>query len=237
MVGRPVKTVPRVAPITGRVASPIVSAPESGASNAAVSTDAPWPVVRRSSARFVRLCRAGAVLALVYGFVVLLLAVRDLDASIWLWIAVVLGGLVHLAGVAGLWFLPPRSPSRLLPKPGEAGSGTPADRAAARRELRDGGDLGPDGRRLVAVEVAANARVPIVAAAAFALLGPVALGTPNTGHPLPWLGPVVAGLVLLVLVVLALQVRATRRLHRAAQRVDALPTVDGEQAPYLPDQG
>lgn len=190
--------------------------------------------MRRATIRFVRIGRAGAVLALVYGLLVVLLALRDLGASAWLATGIVVGGLVHLAGVTGLWFLPPRAPSRLVPRPGAAGSGTPAARAAARKSLLAGGDLDADGRRLVALEVAANARVPVVAAAAFALLGPVVIGTPNTAHPLPWLGPVVAAVVLVVLVVLALQVRTARRLHHAAQRADALPTVEGEQVPYLP---
>lgn len=210
-----------------------MSAPES-APDPTGTDDAPWPVVRRASTRFVRICRAAAVLALAYGLLVVLLAVRDLNASAWLWVAIVVGGLVHLAGVVGLWFVPPRSPSRLVPRPGAPGSGTAAARTAARRSLLSGGDLDGDGRRLVALEVAANARVPVVAAAAFALLGPVVIGTPNTDHPLPWLGPVVAAVVLAVLVVLVLQVRAARRLHRAAQRADALPSVEGQQAPYLP---
>lgn len=210
-----------------------MSAPDS-TPDAAGTDDAPWPVMRRATTSFVRICRAGAVLALVYGLLVVLLALRDLGASAWLGAGIVVGGLVHLAGVAGLWFLAPRAPSRLAPRTGAAGSGTPAARAAARRSLLAGGELDADGRRLVALEVAANARVPVVAAAAFALLGPVVIGTPNTAHPLPWLGPVVAAVVLVVLVVLALQVRAARRVHRAAQRVDALPTVEGEQVPYLP---
>ena len=222
-----------MSPITRRVPSPDVSAPDS-APDQAGTDDAPWPVVRRATTRFVRICRAGAVVALAYGLVVVLLAVRDLNASAWLWVSIVVGALVHLAGVVGLWFLPPRSPSRLAPRPGAPGSGTAAVRAAARKRLLSGADLDGDARRLVALEVAGNARVPVVAAAAFALLGPVAIGTPNTGHPLPWLGPVVAALVLAVLVALVLQVRATRRVHRAAQRADALPSVDGEQAPYLP---
>lgn len=220
-----------MAPITRRVASPDVSAPES-APDRPGTDDAPWPVVRRATTRFVRICRAGAVLALAYGLLVVLLAVRDLNASAWLWVAMGLGALVHLAGVVGLWFLPPRSASRLVPRAGAPGSGTAASRAAARTALLAGREPDGDGRRLIALEVAANGRVAVVAAAVFALLGPVVIGTPNTGHPLPWLGPVVAGVVLLVLVVLVLQVRAARRLHRAAQRADALPSVDGEQAPY-----
>jgi len=233
LVGQPVNTGPTVSALTCRVASCSVSAPDS-TTDAAGTDDAPWPVMRRATTRFVRSCRAGALLALAYGLLVVLLALRDLGASAWLAVAIVLGGLVHLAGVAGLWFLPPRAPSRLTPRPGTAGAGTPAARTAARRSLLAGEELDADGRRMVALEVAADARVPVVAAAAFAVLGPVATGTPNTGHPLPWLGPVVATLVLVVLVVLALQVRAARRLHRAAQRADALPSVEGEQIPYLP---
>lgn len=196
--------------------------------------DAPWPVVRRATARFVRTCRAAAVLALAYGLIVVLLALRDLTVSGWLTAGIVVGALLGLAGVVGLWFLPPRAPSLLLPRPGAPGSGTAADRAAARRSVLDGADLGGDARRLVALEVAATARVPVVAAAAFALLGPVLVGTPNVDHPLPWLGPVVAAVVLAVLAVLVAQVRAARRLHRAALRADALPSLDGEPTPYLP---
>lgn len=233
LVGRPVNTVRAVSPITRRVASRDVSAPES-ASDEAGTDDAPWPVVRRATTRFVRICRAGAVLALAYGLVTVLLAVRDLTASAWLTAGIAVGSLICLTGVVGLWILPPRSPSRLRPRPGGPGSGTAAERSAARTSLRSGGDLDRDGRRLVALEVAGTARLPVVAAAAFALLGPVVIGTPNVAHPLPWLGPVVGAVVLAVLVVLILQVRAARRLHRAAQRADALPSVEGEQDPYLP---
>ncbi|MDQ4118171.1 MAG: hypothetical protein M3235_14605, partial [Actinomycetota bacterium] len=91
--------------------------------------DAPWPVVRRATTRFVRICRAGALVALAYGLLVVLLAVRGLHASAWLWVAILVGALVHLAGVVGLWFLPPRSPSRLAPRPGGPGSGMAAARA------------------------------------------------------------------------------------------------------------
>lgn len=237
MVGRPVNTGREVSPITRRVASPDVSAPDpvpGTTPDPAGTDDAPWPVVRRATTRFVRLCRACAVLALAYGLVVVLLAVRDLTASAWLAAGIVVGALLCLAGVVGLWFLPPRAPSRLLPRPGTPGAGAAADRNAARRSLLAGEDLDGDGRRLVALEVAGNARVPVVAAAAFAMLGPVVIGTPNTAHPLPWLGPVVAAVVLVLLAVLVLQVRAARRLHRAAQRADALPTVEDEQVPYLP---
>ncbi|TCK21065.1 hypothetical protein [Pseudonocardia endophytica] len=205
-----------------------MSAPDS-APDRTGTDDAPWPVMRRSSTRFVRACRGIAVVALVYGLYVVLLALRDLGSSAWLWIAIVVGALVHLAGVVGLWFLPPRSPSRLLPRPGKPGFGTPSARAAARKSLLAYEELDADGRRLVALEVAGNARLPLVVAGAFAILGPVAIGTPNTAHPLPWLGPVVAALVLVVLVVLALQVRAARRLHRAAQRADALPTIEDDE--------
>jgi protein-S-isoprenylcysteine O-methyltransferase Ste14 len=234
LVGRPVNTVPRVSPITRPVASADVSAPDS-APDRTGTDDAPWPVMRRASTRFVRICRALAVVALGYGLYVVLLALRDLGSSAWLWVAIVVGALVHLAGVVGLWFLPPRSPSRLLPRPGTPGAGTTAARASARKALLAHEDLDADGRRLVALEVAANARLPLVAAAAFAILGPVAIGTPNTAHPLPWLGPVVAVLVLAVLVVLGLQVRAVRRLHRAAQRADALPTNDDDGSRYTSD--
>ncbi len=82
--------------------------------------------------------------------------------------------------------------------------------------------------------MAAGARVPVVVAGAFALLGPVAMGTPNTDHPLPWLGPVTAAAVLLILLGLAWQLLAVRRVHREAQRAEALPSVEGSEVPYLP---
>ncbi|MBW0105055.1 hypothetical protein [Pseudonocardia sp. KRD291] len=193
----------------------------------------PWPVVRRASRRFVVLCRLFALVALAYGVVIATLAVGDVTRSAWLWAAIVVGGLVHLAGVVGLWFVAPRAPKRVLPRPGPA-SGTESDRRRARRTLHAGGRLGAEQRRLVAVEVAAGARVPVVVAGAFALLGPVVMGTPNTDHPLPWLGPVTAGVVLLILLGLVWQVRAVRRVHREAQRAEALPSVEGSEVPYLP---
>lgn len=193
----------------------------------------PWPVVRHASRRFVVLCRLFALVALAYGVVIALLAVDDLTRSAWLWVAIAVGALVHLAGVIGLWFGAPRAPRRLLPRPGPA-SGTEAQRRRARRTLRAGGRLGAEQRRLVAVEVAAGARVPVVVAAAFALLGPVAMGTPNTDHPLPWLGPVTAAVVLLILIGLAWQVRSARRVHREAQRAEALPSVEDSDVPFLP---
>lgn len=192
-----------------------------------------WPTVRRASGRFVVSCRAFAVLALAYGIVVAALAAGGVARSAWLWVAIVFGALVHLLGVVGLWLLAPHAPKRVLPRPGP-GAGTGPDRTRARRALRAGGRLGAEQRRLVAGEVAAGARVPVVAAGAFALLGPVAMGTPNTDLPLPWLGPVTAAVVLLVLAALAWQVRSVRWLHRAAGRADALPAVEGRDAPYLP---
>lgn len=192
-----------------------------------------WPTVRRASGRFVVSCRAFAVLALAYGLTVALLAVGEVDRSAWLWAAIALGALVHLLGVVALWVLAPRAPKRVLPRPGRA-AGTGADRKRAVRALRAGGRLGAEQRRLVAGEVAAGARVPVVVAGAFALLGPVVMGTPNTAGPLPWLGPATAGAVLLTLGSLGWQVRSVRSLHRAAQRADALPAVDGHDAPYLP---
>lgn len=229
MVGRPVKTVPTVAAITRRVASVLVSAPEP-----VTDTASPWPVMRPATTRFVRICRAVAVVVLAYGLLVLLLAARDIDPSALLWVAIGVGAVLHLAGLAGLWFLPPRSPSRLSPKPGGSGSGTPAERTTARKALLAGDDLDAEARRLVALEVAAGARVPLVVAWVFAMAGPVLITTANTAHPLPWLGAVTAAGAVVLLVVLVLQARAARRLHRAAQRADALPTVDGEEAPYLP---
>lgn len=192
-----------------------------------------WPTVRRASGRFVVACRAFAVLCLAYGIVLAQLAAGEVTRSAWLWVAITLGALVHLLGVVALWVLAPRAPKRVLPRPGQA-AGSGADRKRALRALRAGGRLGAQQRRLVAGEVAAGARVPVVAAGAYALLGPVVMGTTNTPRPLPWLGPVTAAVVLLVLVGLAWQVRSVRRLHRAAQRADALPSVEGHEAPYLP---
>ncbi|MDN5915292.1 MAG: hypothetical protein L0I76_09335 [Pseudonocardia sp.] len=191
----------------------------------------PWPVVRRASGRFVVLCRLFALVALAYGVVIATLAVGDVTRSAWLWAAIVVGGLVHLAGVVGLWFVAPRAPKRILPRPGPASG---SDRRRARRTLLVGGRLGAEQRRLVAVEVAAGARVPVVVAGAFALLGPVAMGTPNTDHPLPWLGPVTAAVVLVILIGLMWQVRSVRRVHREAQRADVLPSVEDSDVPYLP---
>ncbi|RZT87686.1 hypothetical protein EV383_4612 [Pseudonocardia sediminis] len=214
-------------------------APDSGEDSADETDLAPpvdpssWPVVRRASGRFVVSCRLFALLALGYGVSIVLLALGDVTRSVWLWVAIVGGGLVHLAGVVGLWFAASRAPKRILPRPGPA-SGTESDRRRARRTLLAGGRLGAEQRRLVAVEVAAGARVPVVVAGAFALLGPVVTGTPNTDHPIPWLGPATAGVVLLILIGLAWQVRSVRRVHRDAQRAEALPSVEGSEVPFLP---
>lgn len=209
-------------------------APDTGAQDAtSPAAPPPWPVVRRPTHRFVRVCRALAVPALAYGVVMLLLAADDVRSSPWSWAAIALGGLVHLAGVLGLWFLPPRAAERVSPRPGPD-AGTERERRRARRALRAGRPLDPEQRRLVAVEVAAGARVPVVAAAAIALLGPVVSGAPNASHPLPWLGPVTAAVVLLIVAGLVLQVRSVRRLHRAARRADALPRYQARDAPYLP---
>lgn len=193
----------------------------------------PWPVVRHSTRRFVRVCRVVAVLLLIAGVAAMLTGAQEIPPSPWFWAAVTVGGLVHLAGVAGLWFLPSRCPERVSPRPGPQ-SGTERERRRARRTLRRGEQLDEEGRRLVAVEVAAGARTPLVVAGAFAILGPVAVGTPNTSEPLPWVGPVTAAVALLVVLGLAWQVRTVRRLHQAALRADALPRFEARDAPYLP---
>ena len=190
-------------------------------------------MVGQSTDRFVRFWRALAVPAIAYCALMALLAVRATGPSVWLWPAVVAGVLLHLAGVVGMWWFPPRAPERISPRPGPE-AGTETQRRDARRALRAGRELDAEQRRLVAVEVAAGARVPVVASVAFAVLGPVLMTSSHTSRALPWLGVALAAVVVLILLGLFVQVRGVRTLHRAALRADALPRFQARDAPFLP---
>lgn len=193
----------------------------------------PWPTVRPPSSRAVVIRRVAAVLGLVHGGVVYSIATDVLSRAEYLFPAVVAGGLLNLVGVALLWLFAARSPRRVAPERGP-GMGLARDRAAARSVLRSGGTLDGEQRRLVAVDVVADAGLPLVAGAVFALLGPLVVTAVNASGPLSWLGPVTAGLVLLVLAATGRRTWSAHALHRAADRRHTVPRFEGSGAPWRP---
>lgn len=193
----------------------------------------PWPTVRLPSARAVLLRRVAAGLGLVYGYAVYAIATDVLSRADHLLAAVVVGGVLNLVGVVLLWVYSTRTPHRVAPGRGP-GMGLARDRATARTVLRSGGTPDGEQRRLIAVDVLADAPLPLVTGAVFVLLGPLVLAAVNDSGPLAPLGPVTAALVLLVLAGLAWRTRSAHALHRAADRRHTVPRFEGSGSPWRP---
>ncbi|MFP5072488.1 hypothetical protein ACLFMI_22830 [Pseudonocardia nantongensis] len=189
--------------------------------------------MRPPSARAVLFRRVAAVLGLVYGGAVYTIATDVLSRAEHLLAAVVVGGVLNLVGVAALWLFAARVPRRTAPERG-SGLGLPRDRTAARKMLRSGGTPDGEQRRLVAVDVLLDAGLPLVGGAVFALLGPLVVAAVNNSGPLFWLGPLTAGLVLLVLAGLAWRIGSAYALHRAADRKHTVPRFEETGAPWRP---
>ena len=66
------------------------------------------------------------------------------------------------------------------------------------------------------------------------LLGPLVVAAVNNSGPLFWLGPLTAGLVLLVLAGLAWRIGSAYALHRAADRKHTVPRFEETGAPWRP---
>ncbi len=94
----------------------------------------------------------------------------------------------------------------------------------------------PDGeqRRLIAVDVLADARLPQVTGAVFALLGPLVMAAVNASGPLGWAGPLTAGLIVVVLALLGWRTWTAHALHRLADRRHTVPRYEESGAPWRP---
>ncbi|MEJ8278995.1 hypothetical protein, partial [Pseudonocardia spirodelae] len=192
-----------------------------------------WPTVRPPSTRAVVLGRIGAGVALAWFGVVYSITTDVHARADHLLAAIVTGGVLSLVGVVLLWLSASRVPTRVAPARGPE-MGLVADRAAARRVLRSGGTPDGEQRRLIAVDVLADARVPQVAGAVFALLGPLVTAAVNASGPLGWAGPATAALIVVVLALVGWRTWAAHALHRAADRRHTVPRFEHTGTPWRP---
>lgn len=198
-----------------------------------VTPAGPWPTVRPPSTRATIVGRAAAVVAVVWYGAVFSVSTDVLSRSDYLLAGVVVGGILSLVGVLLLWLFASRSPSRVAPERGPD-MGLPRDRAAARKVLRSGGTPDGEQRRLVAIEVQADAKLPLVTGATFALLGPLVVAVNHYSGTFGPLGPVTSGLILLLLAGLGWRTWSAWSLHRAADRKHTVPRYAGSGAPWRP---
>ncbi|WP_224386234.1 hypothetical protein [Pseudonocardia sp. ICBG1293] len=199
----------------------------------AVPQAGPWPTVRPPSLRAVIVGRVAAGIAVVWFGVVYAITTDVHARAEHLLAAIVVGGLLSLLGVVLLWVSASRTPVRVAPARGPE-MGLVRDRAAARRVLRSGGTPDGEQRRLVAVDVLADARLPQLTGAVFALLGPLVMAAVNASGPLGWAGPLTAGLIVVVLALLGWRTWTAHALHRLADRRHTVPRHEGSGAPWRP---
>lgn len=199
----------------------------------AVVPAGPWPTVRPPSLRAVILGRVAAGVAAVWFGVVYSITTDVHARADHLLAAIVVGGLLSLLGVVLLWLSASRIPVRVAPARGPD-MGLVRDRAAARKVLRSGGTPDGEQRRLIAVDVLADARLPQVTGAVFALLGPLVMAAVNASGPLGWAGPLTAGLIVVVLALLAWRTWTAHALHRLADRRHTVPRYEESGAPWRP---
>ncbi|MFP5022229.1 hypothetical protein [Pseudonocardia phyllosphaerae] len=204
-----------------------------GARPGPVAPAGPWPTVRPATARTVAIRRALAVLALVYGVAVYWIATDVLSRAEHLLAGVVVGGLLNLVGVVLLWLYAQRTPARVEPARGPD-MGLVRDRAVARKVLRSG--LTPDGeqRRLVAVDVLADAPVPLITGGTFALLGPLVVAVAHDSGPFGWAGPLTAGLIVVVLALVGVRAWRAYALHKLADAKHTVPRFEESGTPWQP---
>lgn len=193
----------------------------------------PWPTVRPLSPRAVVLTRAAAVVALVWFGAVYTVATDVLSRAPYLLDGLVVGGLLCVLGTVLLWLYAARTPARVAPGRGPE-MGLARDRAAARKLLLSGGTLDGEQRRLIAVEVLADAKLPLVTGATAGFLGPLVVAVANASGPVAWLGPVTAALIVLLLVALGWRTWSAYRLHRAADRIHTVPRYEDSGSPWRP---
>ncbi|MBC3193252.1 hypothetical protein H7X46_19520 [Pseudonocardia sp. C8] len=204
-----------------------------GETPAHVTPAGPWPTVQPPSTRAVLVTRAAAVVAVVWFCVVYTIATDVLSRAEYLLTGVVAGGLLCLAGAMLLWLYAPRTPARVAPARGPE-MGLARDRAAARTLLRSGGTPDAEQRRLIAIEVLADAKLPLVTGATFGFLGPLVVAVAHNSGGVGWLGPVTAGLILLVLAGLGWRTGSAWALHRAADRRHTVPRYADSGSPWRP---
>ena len=198
-----------------------------------VTPAGPWPTVRPPSTRAVVLGRVAAVVGVAWYCVVFSVATDVLSRAEYLLAGVVVGGILSLLGVLLLWLSASRTPSPVQPSRGPE-MGLARDRAAATKVLRSGGTPDAEQRRLVAIEVLADAKLPLVTGATFALLGPLVVAAAHTGGTFAWLAPVTAGLILLLLAGLGWRTWSAWALHRAADRRHTVPRFVETGSPWRP---
>lgn len=209
-------------------------ADDAAAPGAARSVEAgEWPTVRPPSTRAVTIRRVAAVLGLAYGYAVYAIATDVLARAEHLFAAVVVGGVLNVFGVVLLWLSASRTPVRVAPARGPA-MGLATDRRAARKLLRSGGTPDGEQRRLLAVEVLADAPLPLVTGGVFVLLGPLVVAVVHDSGTFAWLGPVTAGLILLLLAGLGWRTWSAYAFHRAADRRHTVPRFAGSGTPWRP---
>ncbi|ANY05449.1 hypothetical protein [Pseudonocardia sp. HH130630-07] len=193
-------------------------------------TGGPWPTVRPPSTRAVLAVRAAALGVLGWFAVVYTVASDVLSRAPHLLGGLLLGAVLCVTGAVLLWTHADRVPARVEPRRGP-GMGLVADRVAARRLLLSGATPDGEQRRLVAVEVLADAKLPLVTGAMFGVLGPLVVAVAHTSGPL---GPLTAALIVLLLAALAWRTWSAYRLHRAADGRHTVPRFAGSGAPWRP---
>lgn len=198
-----------------------------------VTPAGPWPTVRPPSTRAVVIGRVAAVVGVVWYCAVFSVATDVLSRAEYLLAGVLVGGVLSLLGVLLLWLSASRTPSPAEPVRG-ADLGLARDRAVARKVLRSGGTPDAEQRRLVAIEILADAKLPLVTGATFALLGPLVVAAANASGTFAWLGPVTAGLILLLLAGLGWRTWSAWTLHRAADRRHIVPRFVESGSPWRP---
>ncbi|BBG03536.1 MULTISPECIES: hypothetical protein [Pseudonocardia] len=189
--------------------------------------------MRPASTRAVVAGKIAAALGVVWFCVVFSIATDVLSRAEYLLAGVVAGGVLSAVGVVLLWLYSSRTPSRVAPARGPE-MGLATDRGVARTVLRSGGTPDGEQRRLIAVDVQADAKLPLVTGATFALLGPLVVAVANASGSLWWLGPATAGLIVLVLAALGWRTWSAYTLHRAADRRHTVPRFEETGAPWRP---
>lgn len=204
--------------------------PAEAATPTHVTPAGPWPTVRPPSTRAVVLGRVAALVGVAWYCVVFSVATDVLSRAEYLLAGVVVGGILSLLGVLLLWLSASRTPSPVQPSRGPE-MGLARDRTAATKVLRSGGTPDAEQRRLVAIEVLADAKLPLVTGATFALLGPLVVAAAHAGSTF---GPVTAGLILLLLAGLGWRTWSAWALHRAADRRHTVPRFEETGSPWRP---